>query len=167
VGQGPVFEILGAVDGVADFLEFGAAFFGGGDAPELLERAQIDREGIRISPAFGTAAKDEWVEGREAVDVFPDTVTVGVEEMGAVAVDDDAVNFFGVAISADVLALLEDEAFAASVGHLAGEDRAEEAGADDEVVVHFCNSLTKLESRNSTTNLQNIHLVEGQMIQEI
>ena len=58
-----------------------------------------------------------------------------MEDVGAVFVHVDPFNLFTVDISCDVVALVDDKACFSFFLCFIGEDRAEEAGADDEVVV--------------------------------
>ena len=77
------------------------------------------------------------VEGHEPVDIVPHRFIVGVEDMRTVAMDVDALHLFGVDIAGDVRPLVDDEDGFAGGFCLLGEDGAEEAGADDEIVVHL------------------------------
>ena len=55
--------------------------------------------------------------------------------MRAVAVDLDALDVLGVDVAGDVVAAVDDQDRLAGAPGDIGEDRAREAGADDEVIV--------------------------------
>ena len=55
--------------------------------------------------------------------------------MGTVFMDVDAVLFFAIDVAADMIAAFDDEAGFAAFFHFMGEDSAEKAAADDEIVV--------------------------------
>lgn len=68
----------------------------------------------------------------EAGKILDDTLGVGVEDVRAVAVDEDAVGVgFVVGVAADVGALVDDQDLLASAGQALGDRAAGEAGADD------------------------------------
>ncbi len=96
-------------------------------------------------PNFLTHGIKIVVELGKLVDVVPDFPVRGMENVGAVGVDVDAVFLLAVNVAADVAALVEDEAGFALLFGFVGEHGAEEAGADDEVViVHVHCSLSLL-----------------------
>ena len=75
------------------------------------------------------------VEHRKLVDVVPDFLVVGVEDVGAVAVDVDALNAFGIDIAGNVVPLVHHQAGLAGGGGFVGKDCAVQAGADNQIIV--------------------------------
>lgn len=74
------------------------------------------------------------VELGEAVDVVPDVLHRGVEDMCAVAVDLDALDVLGVDVAGDVVAPIDDQdRLAGALGGI-GKDGARKAGTDDKVI---------------------------------
>ena len=80
------------------------------------------------------------VELGELVDVVPHAPVAGVEDMGAVLVDVDAVDLLGIDIAGDMIALVDDEALLACLLCFVREHGTGETSADDEVIVlrHGC-----------------------------
>ena len=78
---------------------------------------------------------DVVVELGEAVDVAPDVLHGGVEDVRAVAVDLDALDVLGVDVAGDVVAAVDDQdRLAGALGGI-GKDGARKAGTDDEVII--------------------------------
>ena len=75
------------------------------------------------------------VELGKAVHIIPDGAVVGMENVGTVAVDIDALHAFGVDIAADVAALVDDQHGLSGVHSLPGKGRAEQARAHDQIIV--------------------------------
>ena len=86
---------------------------------------------------MGDRAVGVAVELRELVDVLPHSLVVGVEDVGAVAVDVDALHLFGVDVACDMTALVDDEAALAGFLGLMGKYRAVQASANDKIIVLF------------------------------
>src|SRR5699024_6055220 len=76
----------------------------------------------------------------KAVHIVPHRLVVGVEDVGPVAVDMDALHLFGVDVAGNVVPLVDDETLAAGLCGLVGEHRAEQPGADDQVIIRFCHT---------------------------
>ena len=55
--------------------------------------------------------------------------------MGAVRMDVDAFDLFGVDVAGDMIATIDDQAGLARLGRLVSEHRRRDAGADDKVIV--------------------------------
>ena len=103
--------------------------------PELAERVHVERQVIGFPLIDGDGRVDEAVELDELVDVPPHSFVVGVEDVRAVLVDDDAALLPTVAVAADVGPLVDDQTALPSLRHLVGEDRTEQAGPDNQVIV--------------------------------
>ena len=76
------------------------------------------------------------IEFSELIDILPDPQVRRMEDMGAIAMDMDAVLFFTIDIAADLVPPFQDQALPAGLMHLVGKDTAKEAAADDDVIVH-------------------------------
>ena len=83
----------------------------------------------------GDRRVDVVVELGEAVDVAPDVLHGGVEDVGAVAVDLDALDVLGVDVAGDVVAAVDDQDRLAGAPGGVGKDGARKAGTDNEVIV--------------------------------
>ena len=108
--------------------------------PHLGKGVHVERHVVHVAVEVGDRRVDVVVELGEAVDVVPDVPHGGVEDVGAVAVDLDALDVLGVDVAGDVAAAVDDQDRLAGAPGGIGEDGAGEAGADDEVIVlgHGC-----------------------------
>jgi hypothetical protein len=75
------------------------------------------------------------IEYGETVYVRPDIVTVGVKNMRAVQVYIYAVPVLRVAVSANMVSSFDHQARLAMLGHFVGEDAAEQASPDNQIVM--------------------------------
>ena len=131
-----VFRFGGKVGG-ALFLDLGHRLGGGDHAPHLVEGVHVEGHVVDLAVVVGNGRVGVSVEHRKPVDVVPHFPVVGVEDVRAVAVDVDALDLLGVDVAGDVGALVHHQAVPAGGGGLAGKDRAEQAGADDQVIIRF------------------------------
>ena len=115
---------------------------GGHDAPHPVEGVHIEGQVVDLAVIVGDRAVGVAVELRELVDVLPHSLVVGVEDVGAVAVDVDALHLFGVDVACDMSALVDDEAAPAGLLGLMGKYRAVQAGANDKIIVLFHHCLS-------------------------
>src|SRR5699024_7532087 len=113
------------------------------DAPHLVEGVHVEGQVVQLALIVGHRGVGVAVEGGETVDIVPHGLVVGVEDMRAVAVDGDALDILGIDIAGDMAALVNDQAALAGSGGLAGEYRAEQTGANDQVIIHRKTSSTK------------------------
>ena len=103
--------------------------------PHLGEGVHVKGHVVHVAVEVGDRRVDVVVELGEAVDVVPDVLHGGVEDMRAVAVDLDALDVLGVDVAGDVVAAVDDQdRLAGALGGI-GKDRARKAGTDDEVIV--------------------------------
>ena len=75
------------------------------------------------------------VELGKAVHIIPDGAVIGMENVGAIAVDVDVLHALGVDVAADVAALVDDQHGLTGVHSLTGKGRAKQAGAHDQIIV--------------------------------
>lgn len=99
--------------------------------PHLGEGVHVEGHVVHAAAEVGDRRVDIIVELGEAVDVVPDVLHGGVEDMRAVAVDLDALDVLGVDVAGDVIAAIDDQDRLAGALGGVGEDGAREAGADD------------------------------------
>ena len=145
--QGLLFEIRGLVDAV-----FGQP----GDevarllrtevgAEELVDRMQVDRQAEYAARRPCLDAIDERHPFAEALQVRPDAVVAGVEDMRPVDMRHDPGGAVprGVAMAADVGALLDDMYVDAGLGQLARQHRAGKSRADDQDRAHAIASVRR------------------------
>ena len=69
------------------------------------------------------------------VDIIPNGLVVGVEDVGAVDMDVDALDLLGVDIAGNVGALVDDQDGFSRPHGLPGADRAVESRADDQIII--------------------------------
>ena len=116
-------------------------FSGGADAPKLVERIHVERQVVELVAVTGYRTVDEGNELDEPVHVGPDFAVIGVEDVGAVAVDGNALAQVAVYVAARVGPAVDDKAPAACFAGLVGKDGTEKAGADNQVVVGGINGV--------------------------
>lgn len=103
--------------------------------PHLGEGVHVEGHVVHVAVEVGDRRVDVVVELGEAVDVAPDVLHGGVEDVGAVAVDLDALDVLGVDVAGDVVAAVDDQDRLAGALGGVGKDGARKAGTDDEVIV--------------------------------
>ena len=103
--------------------------------PHLGEGVHVEGHVVHVTVEVGDRRVDVVVELGEAVDVVPDVLHGGVEDMRAVAVDLDALDVLGVDVAGDVVAAVDDQDRLAGALGGVGKDGARKAGTDDEVIV--------------------------------
>lgn len=135
-------RLLLEVGGLADVLggdllrDLGAGVGRRDDAgPHPGERVHVERHVVHLSAEVGHGRVHVVVELGEAVHVVPDVPHRRVEDVGAVAVDVDALDLLGVDVAGDVVAAVDDEDGLAGLACGVCEHGAGQAGSDDEVVV--------------------------------
>ena len=100
-----------------------------------MERVHVERQVVQLTPVIGDRAVGKPVEAAETVDVRPHRIIIGVENMGAIAVNGDPLHRLGVGIACHMAALIHNETAPARIGHFPGEYRSEQTRAYDQVVV--------------------------------
>lgn len=103
--------------------------------PHLGEGVHVEGHVVHVAVEVGDRRVDVVVELGEAVDVVPDVFHGGVEDVGAVTVDLDALDVLGIDIAGDVVAAVDDQDRLAGTLGGVGKDGARKAGTDDEVIV--------------------------------
>ena len=103
--------------------------------PHLGEGVHVKGHVVHVAVEVGDRRVDVVVELGEAVDVVPDVLHGGVEDVGAVAVDLDALDVLGIDVAGDVIAAVDNQDRLAGALSGIGKDGARKAGADDEVIV--------------------------------
>lgn len=102
--------------------------------PHLGEGVHVEGHVVDVAVEVGDRRVNVVVELGEAVDVVPDVLHRGVEDMCAVAVDLDALDVLGVDVAGDVVAPIDDQdRLAGALGGI-GKDGARKAGTDDKVI---------------------------------
>ena len=132
------FKILRLADVLGGHLlgDLGAGVRRRDDArPHLGEGVHVEGHVVHVAAEVGDRRVDVVVELGEAVDVVPDVLHGGVEDVRAVAVDLDALDVLGVDVAGDVVAAVDDQDRLAGALGGVGEDGARKAGSDDEVIV--------------------------------
>ena len=76
--------------------------------PHLGEGVHVEGHVVYAAAEVGDRRVDVVVELGEAVDVVPDVLHGGVEDVRAVAVDLDALDVLGVDVAGDVVAAVDD-----------------------------------------------------------
>ena len=103
--------------------------------PHLGEGVHVEGHVVHVAVEVGDRRVDVIVELGKAVDVVPDVFHRGVEDVGAVTVDLDALDVLGIDVAGDVIAAVDNQdRLAGALGGI-GKDGARKAGTDDEVIV--------------------------------
>ena len=129
-------DIFAGFDGVARFarpVEEGLdAVFFKVQSVEAVNGVLVDGDRQELAINTGKDAVFVGHPAGEAGEVVDDALGIGVEDMRAVAVDEDAVGVgFVVGVAANVGTLVDDQNLLASVGETFSDHAASEAGADD------------------------------------
>ena len=103
--------------------------------PHLGEGVHVEGHVVHVAVEVGDRRVDVVVELGKAVDVVPDVFHGGVEDVGAVTVDLDALDVLGIDVAGDVIAAVDNQDRLAGALSGIGKDGARKAGADDEVIV--------------------------------
>lgn len=103
--------------------------------PHLGERVHVERHVVHVAAEVGHRRVHVVVELGEAVDVVPDVLHGRVEDVGAVAMDVDALDLLGVDVAGDVVAAVDDEDRLAGLACGVCEHGTGQTGSDDKVVV--------------------------------
>lgn len=135
--DGVEYDIFAGFDGAAGFshpIEEGLnAGFVEVEAVEAVDGVLVDGDGEQLAVHPGA---DPMLVGQpvgEAGQVVDDALGVGVEDVRAVGVDENAVGVgFVEGVAADVGALVDDQHLLAGAGEAFGDRAAGEAGADDD-----------------------------------
>lgn len=103
--------------------------------PHLGKGVHVKGHVVHVAVEIGDRRVDVIVELGKAVDVVPDVFHGGVEDVGAVTVDLDALDVLGIDVAGDVIAAVDNQDRLAGALSGIGKDGARKAGADDEVIV--------------------------------
>ena len=123
--------------GGALLLNFGLRLGGGDHTPHLIEGIHVEGQVVQLALIVGHRGVGVAVEGGKPVHIVPHSLVVGVENMGAIAVDVDALHIFGIDVAGNVAALVHHQAGSSGIGGFPGKNRAEQAGADDQIIILF------------------------------
>lgn len=130
-------HVFAGLDGIAGFADPVKKRLDAGfvevEAVEAVDGVLVDGDGEQLAVHAG---EDPMLVGhpfREAGEVIHHALGVGVEDMRAVAVDENAVGVgFVVGVAADVGALVDDQDLVTGAGEAFGDHAAGEAGADND-----------------------------------
>ena len=138
--DGLLFQILGLGGEMGGPLlgNLGGGLGGGDNAPHLVEGVHVEGHVVQLALVVGHRRVGVPVEHRKLVHIVPHLLVVGVEDVGAVFVDVDALHLFGIDVAGDVVALVDHQAGAPGLGGFVGKHRAEQSGADDQIIILFC-----------------------------
>lgn len=137
-GERLLLEVGGLADALGGDLlgDSGAGVCRRDDAgPHPGERVHVERHVVHLAAEVGHGRVHVVVELGEAAHVVPHVPHRGVEDVGSVAVDVDALDLLGVDVAGDVVAAVDDEDGLAGPARGVGEHGSGQAGSDDEVVV--------------------------------
>ena len=111
-GKRLLLEVRGLADVLGGHLlgDLGLGVRGRDDArPHLGEGVHVEGHVVHVAVEVGDRRVDVVVELGEAVDVVPDVLHGGVEDVRSVAVDLDALDVLGVDVAGDVVAAVDDQ----------------------------------------------------------
>lgn len=103
--------------------------------PHLGKGVHVKGHVVHVAVEVGDRRVDVVVELGKTVDVVPDVFHGGVEDVGTVAVDLDALDVLGIDVAGNVIAAVDDQDRLAGALSSIGKDGARKAGTDDEVIV--------------------------------
>ena len=83
--------------------DLGLGLGGGHNAPHLVEGVHVEGQVVDLAVVVGHRAVGVAVELCKLVHILPHSLVVGVEDMGTVAVDIDALHALGVDVARDVV----------------------------------------------------------------
>ena len=105
------------------FLDFRLRFCRGQHAPHLVERVHVERQVVKLSLVVGDGAVRVAVEFHDGIHEVPHLLVAGVEDVRAVLVDVSPLDVFAIDGTAQLRALVYDEAFLARLMGAVGECR--------------------------------------------
>ena len=135
--KGLLLEVLGLADafGVDLLLDLGLGFCRRDHAPHFGERVHVEGHVVDLALVVGDGAVHVVVELGELVDVAPNVLHRGVEDMCAVTMNVDALDLFGVNIAGDVVAPVDDQALLADLLSFMSENGAGKTSTNNQVIV--------------------------------
>ena len=112
----------------------------------LLEGVHIEGQIVDLAVIVGNGTVGVAVALRKLVHILPHCLAAGVEDVGTIAVDLNALYFLGVDIPGNVAALINHKACFARLFCLLGKHRTVKACAYDEIIVmvYFLVEVTEL-----------------------
>ena len=135
--DGLLLEVLRlALDGLALLRDDGLRLRWRHDVPELAERIHVERQVVEMALIIRHRRIDEVVECDELIDIRPDILIARVEDVCAVLVDVDAIFFLAVDIAAHMIPALQHQHRLARLLRLMRKDRAKQAAANNQIIVH-------------------------------
>ena len=104
-------------------------------AEELVDGQEVDRKRIDQSAGDGLHAMPVWTHDSELLDIGPDALISGVEDVGTVDVSHDAGLEIALrmAIARHMRALVDHQDVVPGLGKSAADDRAAKSSADDAI----------------------------------
>ena len=126
---------LGDAGGGPLALDLGLSLGGSHHAPHPVEGVHVEGHVVDFAVIVGDGAVGVAVEFGKAVHIRPHLFGIGVENMGAVAVDVDSFHLLGVDVAGDMVPPVDDQAALAGPAGLLGENRTEQAGAHDQIII--------------------------------
>ena len=112
--------------------------------PKLVERIHVERQVIQFPLEAGQRGVGEAVEGDKLSGIVPDGLLVGMEDMGPVLVDTDAVCGGAMDIASGMSALVNDQASLATQGGLVGKYGTKQSRSHNQIIVWLHVFSTKL-----------------------
>ena len=136
-GDGLLFQILWLGDprSLPLFPDLSRRLLRSNDTPHLIEGVHVERQREQLSFIVRHDRIGIPVELRELLHVLPDAPVVGVEDVRPVFMHLDAFHILSINVSADAFAPVDHQDLFPGFFRLAGEHRAEEAGAHDQIVI--------------------------------
>ena len=152
--DGLLLEVLRlALDGLALLRNDGLRLRWRHDVPELAERVHVERQVIEMALIIRHRRIDEVVKRDELIDIRPDVFIARVEDVRAVLVDVDAILFLAVDIAAHMIPALQHQHRLARLLRLMRKDRAKQAAANDQIIIH------RFASSKHTQPCQTSHII--------
>ena len=112
-----------------------SSILGSHHAPHLIEGVHIEGKAVQLSVVIGNRRIGEPVELSEPCDIVPDLLVIGMEDMGAIDMDVDALHFLCIHIARDVGPLVDHQHLFSGIGSFPGEHSAIQTGTDHQMIV--------------------------------
>jgi len=114
---------------------FGLGFLRGVDAPHLVEGVHVEGQIVELALVVGHRAVGVAVELYEGVDIVPDLLVGGVEDVRTVLVDIDALDVLAIDVAADMWPTVNYKAGLALGCGKVGKGGSVESSSNNQVVV--------------------------------
>ncbi len=112
-------------------------FIGRIHSPQLVEGIHVERKVVQFPFEASQWRIDESVEFNQAVDIFPNLLVMGVEDMCSIFMDMNTIYFFAEDIASCMGALVNDQTTFSMPLSFVGKNGSEKSRSDYEIIIGF------------------------------